>query len=397
MNTNKYLTNLTSLRGIAALLTLLFHIDIVLSSFGGHLIDRNSSSILSRMYLMVDFFFVLSGFILCYVYARNFEGRAKSQDFKRFTVARFARVYPLHLFSLLLTTFFLFLLHHFGATVSPILDAENSAYSFTTNLFLLHSMNLHKWFTFTHASWSISTEWWMYMLFPFLVRPFMKLSGAGRLAVFALCIVGYLVIGYLLVPLVTVPDVISFLKVHPFSLNVAYQFGFFRCMCGFVTGMMAYYAYKANWSRKLLSSGYTFLILISGLALSMHFAVLDVFTVLFFPFILLSAAYGNKNINAIFASRPLQRLGDWSFSIYLIHQPFLYQGAAIIGIPDRSGSTLPKPGILFCWAICILFVVFILFISYLSFRFIEAPARNFINRKWGNQKAYSKPVQMSTQ
>src|SRR3982750_3487705 len=100
MNTNKYLTNLTSLRGIAALLTLLFHIDIVLSSFGGHLVDRTISSILSRMYLMVDFFFVLSGFILCYVYARNFEGRTRSQDFKRFTVARFARVYPLHLFSL---------------------------------------------------------------------------------------------------------------------------------------------------------------------------------------------------------------------------------------------------------------------------------------------------------
>jgi peptidoglycan/LPS O-acetylase OafA/YrhL len=390
MNTNKYLTNLTSLRGIAALLTLLFHIDIVLSSFGGHLVDRTISSILSRMYLMVDFFFVLSGFILCYVYARNFEGRTKSQDFKRFTVARFARVYPLHLFSLLLTTLFLFLLHQFGATVSPILDAENSAYSFTTNLFLLHSMNLHKWFTFTHASWSISTEWWMYMLFPFLVRPFMKLSGTGRLAVFALCIVGYLVIGYLLVPLVTVPDAISFLKVHPFSLNVAYQFGFFRCMCGFVIGMMAYFAYKADWSRKLLSSGYTFLILISGLALCMHFAVLDVFTVLFFPFILLAAAYGNKHINTILASRPLQKLGDWSFSIYLIHQPFLYQGAAIIGIPDRSGSTLPKPGILLCWSICILFVVFILFISYLSFRYIEAPARNFINGKWTKLKSVKK-------
>src|ERR1700760_4538828 len=100
MNTNKYLSNLTPLRGIAALLTVLFHVDIVLFySFGGQLVDGKSSSILSRMYLMVDFFFVLSGFILCYVYSKSFEGSVKGQDFKKFTIARFARVYPLHLFS----------------------------------------------------------------------------------------------------------------------------------------------------------------------------------------------------------------------------------------------------------------------------------------------------------
>lgn len=388
MNTHKYLSNLTPLRGIAALLTVLFHVDIILSTLGGHLVDGKVSSILNRMYLMVDFFFVLSGFILCYVYSKNFEGTVKAQDFKKFTIARFARVYPLHLFSLLLTTLFLFLLHQCGAKVSPILDAENSVYSFITNLFLLHSMNLHKWFTFTHASWSISTEWWMYMLFPFLVSPFMKLSKPGRLVIFALCIAGYLVIGYVLVPLVTVPDA-SFRKVSPFSLNVAYQFGFLRCMFGFVIGMMVYYGYKEDWGIKLFSSGYTFLILIAGLALCLHFAVLDIFTVLFFPCIILSAAYGNKNLNTILASKPLQRLGDWSFSIYLIHQPFLYQGAALMQNQDKTGIVIPKMTMFNSWLICIIFIAFILFMSYLSYRFIELPARNFINKKWGKQKAHS--------
>jgi peptidoglycan/LPS O-acetylase OafA/YrhL len=311
MNTNKYLSNLTPLRGIAALLTVLFHVDIVLFTFGGHLLDGRISSILNRMYLMVDFFFVLSGFILCYVYAKNFGRPVKGKDFKRFTIARFARVYPLHLFSLLLTTLFLFLLHQWGAKVSPILDPENSVYSFITNLFLLQSMNLHRWFTFTHASWSISTEWWMYMLFPFLVSPFVKLSRPGRLVIFALCIAGYLIIGFLLVPLVTVPDN-RFIRVTPFSLNVAYQFGFFRCMFGFVTGMMLYFGYKEDWGKQLFSSGYTFLVLISGLAFCMHFAVPDIFSVLFFPCIILSASYGNQRLNAVLSSKPLQKLGDWS-------------------------------------------------------------------------------------
>lgn len=392
MQTNKYLTNLTPLRGIAALLTVVYHVDIVLSIFfGGPLVGGKKTFLLSHMYVMVDFFFVLSGFILCYVYAQNFKDSVDGNSFKKFTIARFARVYPLHLFSLLLTALFLFLLHQWGAEVSPVFDAENSIYSFITNLFLLQSMNLHKWFTFTHASWSISTEWWMYMLFPFLVAPFMKLSKVGRLVIFAFCIAGYLLIGYMLVSLVTVPDSLSFLRPNgpqPFNLNVAYQFGFFRCSFGFVIGMMMYFGYKENWAKQLFTSGYTFLFLVLGVMLCLHFGVPDIFTVLFFPFILLSAAYGNKNMNAILATKPLQKLGDWSFSIYLIHQPFLYQGAVFFANPNKTRITVPKLNIFTSWLICLIFIVFILFISYLSYSFIELPVRNLINKKWGRQKVH---------
>lgn len=304
-----YLTNLTPLRGIAALLTVVYHVDIITSVFfGGQLVDSKKSSFLSHMYVMVDFFFVLSGFILCYVYAQNFKDSVNGQSFKKFTIARFARVYPLHLFSLLLTALFLFLLHQWRAEVSPVFDTENSSYSFITNLFLLQSMNLHKWFTFTHASWSISTEWWMYMLFPFLVAPFMKLSKIGRLLIFGLCVVGYLLIGFILVPLVTVPETLSFLRPtgpQPFNLNVAYQFGFFRCLFGFVIGMMMYFGFVENWAKQLFASGYTFLFLLIGVILCLHFGLPDILTVLFFPFILLSAAYGNKNMNTILSTKPL--------------------------------------------------------------------------------------------
>lgn len=392
MNTNKYLINLTSLRGVAALLTVVFHVDIILSVFfGGQLVNSKKSFFLSNMYVMVDFFFVLSGFILCYVYAQNFKDSVDRRSFIKFTIARFARVYPLHLFSLLLTSIFLFLLHQWGAEISPLIDTENSFYSFITNLFLLQSMNLHQWFTFTHASWSISTEWWMYMLFPFLVGPFIKLSKFGRLVIFALCVVGYLLIGYILVSLVTFPDTLSFLRSNeplPFSLNVSYQYGFFRCLFGFVIGMTVYFGYKENWAKQLFSSGYTFLFLLSGLMLCLHFGVLDVFTVLFFPFILLSAAYGNQNMNTVFATKPLQKLGDWSFSIYLLHQPFLYQGATLFANPDKTGITVPKLDLITSWLICIIFIFFILFFSYLSYNFIELPVRNLINKKWGSQKLH---------
>jgi peptidoglycan/LPS O-acetylase OafA/YrhL len=393
--TTRYLANLTPLRGIAALLTVIFHVDIVLSFFQGKLLDQNYSHLISRMYLMVDFFFVLSGFIMCHVYAKHFESSVSGQSFKRFTIARFARVYPLHLFSMFLTTFFLFLLYQWGVQVSPVLDTENSAYSVITNVLLLHSMNFHQWFTFTHASWSISVEWWMYMIFPFLVAPFMRLTQRGRILIVALCIAGYLMIGYVFVPLITVPDSISFFRTNgtpPFRLDVSYQFGFFRCLFGFVIGMMVYLAWKDNWAKKLFSSGYTVLILLAGLFTCMHFAVLDVFTVLFFPFILLSNAYGNRRMNRLLGTKPLQKLGDWSFSIYLIHQPFLYQAATLMQNPNKTGIALSKMSILTSWLLCIGFIVFLLIVSYLSYRLIELPARNYINRRWGKENVRPIPV-----
>lgn len=395
MAANKYLMNLTPLRGIAALLTVIFHFDLVIGVFGGKLLDGAQSSLIGRMYLMVDFFFVLSGFILCYVYSEDFKDSVTPQNFKKFTIARFARVYPLHLFSLLLTTLLLYLLYQWVAEVTPLVDTENSTFSFITNLFLLHSMNFHQWFTFTHASWSISVEWWMYMLFPFLVSPFLRLPKAGRLIIVAMCIMGYLIIGFILVPLTTVPDSLSFLRpkgTPPFSLNVSYQFGIFRCLFGFVMGMMVYLAYKDNWAKKIFSSGYLFIILVASLFVCMHFAVPDIYSVLFFPFILLSAAYGSRNMNAILESKPLQRLGDWSFSIYLMHQPFLYQAAVLFQNSRKTGIEIPPVSMLMAWLICIAFVVFILLISFLSYRFIEVPARNYINKRWGKQKAHLVPV-----
>ena len=60
---------MNALRGIAALLVVLFHID-----FYSHLLTEGSdSSFVRRCYLMVDLFFVLSGFVMRHVYWSSFE------------------------------------------------------------------------------------------------------------------------------------------------------------------------------------------------------------------------------------------------------------------------------------------------------------------------------------
>src|ERR1700744_3320893 len=87
----------TSLRGIAAVLVVAFHYAVPLRHVG---FDVNRYTLLvARGYLWVDLFFILSGFILCHVYANQLVDIRSIASFFR---ARFARIYPLHIATLLL-------------------------------------------------------------------------------------------------------------------------------------------------------------------------------------------------------------------------------------------------------------------------------------------------------
>ena len=378
-----YFPNLTPLRGIAALLTVVFHVGLM----GGNL--ANHTNLLNRMYLMVDFFFVLSGFIMCHVYGKLFSTGISAAAFKKFAIARFARVYPLHFITLLYTIVLFFIAARLGIPKEPVVQIENSGFSIITNLLLLHSMNFHNWFSWVHASWSISTEWWAYMIFPFLVRPFTRLTATGKTAIAFLCFAGYLCITFFIVPLVTIPKEIPFVKIDPadLSINVAYQFGFLRCLCGFVLGMMMYQGFVIEWGKKILANGYAMGIAALALFTSMHFGLPDVISVSFLPFILLSAAYGSKSIDKLFATKALQRLGDWSFSIYLVHQPLMFTIGSAMSYLNLMNSNKPPagpppaPSMLISWGICLVFIAITLLVSSLMYRFWELPARRWINQK----------------
>lgn len=393
MKTNSYLTNLTSLRGIAALLTVVYHVDLMLGNGGGLLLRTADSLMFSRLYLMVDFFFILSGFIMLHVYGTSFSRGVTSAAFRKFTLARFARVYPLHLATLLYCVALYAIAARLGVPENPIAQAANSPASLVSNLLLLQSMNVHEWFTWVHASWSISTEWWMYMLFPFLVVPFARIGAAGRAVVVALCFAGYVGIMLWIVPIVTVPASIPFAKLDPasLSLDVAYQYGILRCLFGFLIGMALYRAYQQSWGKRWLGNGYAMLALVACEMLALHVAAPDALTVTFLPLILLSAAYGSQRMDQLLGSTPMRTLGDWSFSIYLTHQPMLFTWFAYVGYralgtpPVAASSPPPVTSLLAGWGQCGLFIALLLVVARLTYRYIELPARQHIN-------AWARPV-----
>src|SRR4051794_13305380 len=124
--THKYLSNLTPLRGIAALWVVVFHFSEIVAKF----VRLDVSLILTKGYLMVDLFFVLSGFIISYVYMRKMQTGILA-NFRNFIVARFARVYPLHFFTLIILIVLV--------AKAGVWDDVNSKAAIATNLLLLHS------------------------------------------------------------------------------------------------------------------------------------------------------------------------------------------------------------------------------------------------------------------
>ncbi len=170
------LPSLTSLRFFAASLIVFHHCN---GLFG---IDENLSRIFPT-YQAVSFFFVLSGFILAYVY----PSLGTKKSIMAFYVSRFARIWPLHAATLVLTLLFFFDSYAYIATYEETIGLFYS--SLASNILLVQgwiAIKAYFW-SFNSVSWSISTEVGFYLLFPLLVANWkgtwkLKLAGALILA-----------------------------------------------------------------------------------------------------------------------------------------------------------------------------------------------------------------------
>ena len=92
-----------------------------------------------KCYMMVDLFFIMSGFIILHVYKDDFANRISWHAVRKYIVARFARIYPLHFFAMLLLVAGVILFSPAGTYPNAI---ENPA-AIPTGFLLLHSYYIH--------------------------------------------------------------------------------------------------------------------------------------------------------------------------------------------------------------------------------------------------------------
>lgn len=157
----------TGLRGVAALLVVAYHLQYV----PGHLPLEDATAFFRRSYLMVDLFFVLSGFIIAYVYDINQSTVMTAVEIKTFLQRRFIRIYPLHF--VVLVVFVVYNLTMTAVFVAAGRPAPVSWSGHSMTMLGAQFLLLNAWMPGPNGwnipSWSISAEFVAYLLFPLMV------------------------------------------------------------------------------------------------------------------------------------------------------------------------------------------------------------------------------------
>jgi peptidoglycan/LPS O-acetylase OafA/YrhL len=367
--THKYLSNLTPLRGIDAIWVVVFHFQVLIITF----ILPEQTLLVAKGYLMVDLFFIMSGFIISHVYQQNFQAGIASGNFRRFIVARFARIYPLHLFTLILLIIFI----GGAGNWNPIDDPK----AILPNIFLLHSFGLNKVFTWNVPSWSISAEWWAYMVFPLLT------IFIYRKKTLALTTLGLFVVTAYIAIMFWIPrhDPFNPAAIVPHNLDTTYDYGFLRGLAGFISGMLLYKVYEAGIWNKLFQRDFTALLLIVATIVCMHFGINDGLYIILFIALVYAFALNNRKLHTLCNNRFAQYLGKISYSIYLSSMfvlfPFRFIKLPGVKHLEHSSTADFWTGLGYCLALqCIQ-----IGISSITYYGIELPCRKYINAKWGKQ------------
>ena len=361
-----YLANLTPLRGFAALLVAVFHFEMAICRF----IPAKTTLFFERSYLMVDLFFVLSGFIMLHVYSQVFT----RGQVRHFFLARFARTYPLHLFTLLLLVVIVRYLTDWG---NPPIVLEQPR-DILPNVFLLQSFGVCKIYNWNIPSWSISAEWGAYLLFPFLAlwmsrqRKAAPVILAIGVAAAWCCIMFVLPRKNPLNPAIPVPH----------NLNTTFDYGWLRGIAGFTAGLVVYRLYRWKGAGVMGRDRVAVLVLLL-VAAGLHFGINDALIVVLFAALVLNFSLNEGMLQRVCANRVLQYLGDISYSIYLmqifLQEPFSH-GYRLPGVTGNARGKFTIdfwPGL----GYCLVYLLLLVAIASVTYFGIERPCRRWINAR----------------
>lgn len=340
MNHAARIPSLDGLRGIAALAVMLFHFNIFFLP-QARLFDI--LPFLSRAYIALDLFLLLSGFVMAHVYGFALASNCRVH-WRGFAVARFARIYPL--FALTLLTVVL---------VTVLSDTRIRMISFSYQSLALRPLLLQQWsgLSWNYPSWSISAEAEAYIFFVFFAGVLM--AGRRPSLMGAFCVA-----------------ILAGLCVTKGNLNlVSEKAALLRTLAEFSLGALLYRAHACGirFSRRWAA---IFAVVLVGLAI---ITTLDFLVVCGFACLIYYAVTATGIFATLLNSRVSVALGNWSYSIYLWHVPTHYvvmAALAAFGYPVSHLGLSAARLLLFVTAVAVVFL------SAISYEYFETPARRFI-------------------
>ncbi|MGZ3306483.1 MAG: acyltransferase family protein [Asticcacaulis sp.] len=292
---------LTGLRGIAALYVVFFHID------GHYHMPQLIRPFVRHGYMAVDLFFILSGFVMAMTYAGLFENGFCFKSFRQFLLLRLARIYPLFALMTVLT-----------AILSATVLSRTYSFEHLWTALLFNFTLTHVWGfanSIVPPSWSISTEWAAYLLFPAGVYIGLRLPRRWSLLGLAVSFTVLAVIAY-------GPAWIAQTEMHhrhgPLDIVSSYALGTtLRCLASFYIGLVAYRFRDAIPAR---GAG-VFLVL--GLAL-LAMKGTDLLLIPAFAALIMTLSSDEGWVARLLQHWVFQWLGVISYALYLIHDLVLH-------------------------------------------------------------------------
>lgn len=318
----------------------------VIDPYFNHLIFKEG-------FVGVNFFFILSGFIIAYSYQEKLLTNQTS--LREFWVARIARIYPLHLLTLLISVII------GGYAAAGYSDWINH---FVANSLLIQSFmpSMDYYFSFNSPSWSLGCEQLFYILFPFLVLWLIK----GKRLLYAACLLIFSM--PLAMYLTQDTDIKAIWYVNPLTR-----------LPDFLIGMLLFHLFdkykKTEWlyNRASLYEALAILLFLLFYIPAGEYVpkVYRYSCYYWLPICLLLYIFAHQRgiISTILSNKYLVIGGEISFSFYLIHL-FIIEGYVKI-----AKSWLPD--IPYQLAIPVIFII-ITGVSLLSYYYFEKPANQFV-------------------
>jgi peptidoglycan/LPS O-acetylase OafA/YrhL len=326
-------------------------------------------NIMRSGHVAVGIFFLLSGFILAYNY--DLSGWSRKMT-KKFSIARFARIYPVYLFGILCLAPF---------WIKTMLRAPLEQSSMAS----LHFAMLQSWFPldswhWNTPSWSISNEVFFYLLFPFVGAILWKYVDSDRKnwALIGVCWAAAMAAPILALKLgvsgaeaPATDDQYRSWAMNMVRFNPALRFP------EFAAGILAcklYLRMKSTWEGRgywfylpplvlslafiaLLADKIPFIVLTNGLLLPL--------TALFLVGLALDGGWLPRSLSIA----PIVFLGGASYSMYLIHAPV------------RIWMLKFHIHFLDTWMGNAFYVALSIAIASLLFKFYEEPANHWLREK----------------
>jgi peptidoglycan/LPS O-acetylase OafA/YrhL len=353
---------LDGLRGVAAIMVVVFHI------FEAHSTSRFDQMI-NHGYLAVDFFFLLSGYVVGYAYDDRWGKLTVAGFFKR----RLVRLQPMVIMGMIIGAIFFYFQDSViwpGISDVPVWKMLLIMLIGFTLIPVPLSLDIRGW-TEMHPldgpAWSLFFEYIANILYALFVRKFSK-TALSILVFLAGCALIHLAL--------TSPngDIIGGWSLNPEQMHI----GFARMMYPFFAGVLLFRMGKLIHVKNAFF--WCSLLVIIALAMpriggSEHLWMNGIYdsatVILFFPLVIFLAASGE--IKGKFSSKVCKFFGDISYPIYITHYPIIYIYTAW-AVDNKIKFSEAYPVSILVWLSCVA-------LAYTCLKLYDIPVRLWINKK----------------